>query len=239
LVLIEDLVGARNGDQVAGCRFEEAALAVRGLAALHAGFWGDPSLAASEWLPTPNLTPGAIKANFRRSRRHYFELLGHLLPPHFSEAIEWVDSHLGAVLDRISGPPITLLHGDYRLDNLFFEGHQLRAIDWQIVSRGLGTWDLAYFVTTCLREEVDAREEQRLLELYHDELLDRGVTSYGRERCQRDYALCKIFAAYGGVASAESIDVDGERGEELMLVSRRRFFSRVPVGPYDALLGNA
>jgi hypothetical protein len=41
------------------------------------------------------------------------------------------------------------------------------------------------------------------------------------------------------VASAESIDVDGERGEELMLVSRRRFFSRVPVGPCDALLGNA
>ena len=46
--------------------------------------------------------------------------------------------------------PHTIIHGDYRLDNLFFgtdeSDYELAVIDWQIASRGGAAYDVAYFI---------------------------------------------------------------------------------------------
>lgn len=46
----------------------------------------------------------------------------------------------------------TLLHGDYRLDNLMFDD-QVHVVDWQTVTVGLPARDLAYFPGTSLHTE--------------------------------------------------------------------------------------
>jgi hypothetical protein len=55
VVLLEDMSPAEAGDQVSGCRPEDAAAVMPELAALHAPRWGDPTLLDIAWLdrPTP------------------------------------------------------------------------------------------------------------------------------------------------------------------------------------------
>ena len=50
VLLMEDLAPARQGDQLAGCTPEEAAVAIDELVKLHAPRWGDPALAELDWL---------------------------------------------------------------------------------------------------------------------------------------------------------------------------------------------
>ena len=51
---------------------------------------------------------------------------------------------LPLVAEELSRPPVTLAHGDLRLDNLFFhEACGVRACDWQLTGRSRGMRDLA------------------------------------------------------------------------------------------------
>lgn len=237
LLLIEDLAPRPVGDQIAGCDRARAQRAARDLAHLHASFWGDPRLEqASTWLPGLNGTPRLARAVYPRGRARFLKESGELLPEGFVEAVDWVYDHMEPVLDAIAAPPCTLLHGDFRLDNLFFDENETFAVDWQSVARGRGVLDWAYFVLGSLQEGCGEAEEEALLAEYHASLVASGVSDYEFERCQRDYGLCKLAVAYGNVAAAHLIDIEGERGDELLRLIRQRLSHRLPPPPWDRLL---
>ncbi len=50
VLLLEDLGGARLGDQVAGCAPGEAARALRAIAPMHAAHWASPELSSRWWI---------------------------------------------------------------------------------------------------------------------------------------------------------------------------------------------
>src|SRR5271168_3453846 len=54
-LLLEDVAPAVQGDQIAGCSPEQASLAVRELARLHAPVFGDTQLGATPWLNQENV----------------------------------------------------------------------------------------------------------------------------------------------------------------------------------------
>src|SRR3977135_1914731 len=54
ILLLEDLAPACQGDQLAGCSIDQAAIAVAELPKLHAPLWGDPSLESMPWLHRNN-----------------------------------------------------------------------------------------------------------------------------------------------------------------------------------------
>ena len=77
-----------------------------------------------------------------------------------------------AVLRRLGEPPRTLLHGDYRPDNMRCrqlaqrEAAELVVYDWQFAAAGRGGYDLAYFLALSLPAEARRRDEARLLAEY-------------------------------------------------------------------------
>ena len=150
--------------------------------------------------------------------------------------MDWADRNLEDVLTCLATAPSTLLHGDYQLDNLFFEGNDLRAIDWSSVSLGPGMLDWAYFVTGSLRHDVSPDNERSLIESYLEVLNRRGITSFGFEECYRNYLLAKIFTAYNMVSAPKWTK---QKGEEITLLMRRwneRLFQRMPDPGWDELL---
>ena len=55
------------------------------------------------------------------------------------------------LLDDLATEPTTMIHGDFRADNLFFEPDgSVAALDFQLIGTGRGAYDLAYFVTQSL-----------------------------------------------------------------------------------------
>ena len=239
VVLMEDLGARPVGDQLAGCGPYEARRVARALAALHAGFWEDPGLIACDWVPRPDWNTKGAHVGYRTGRRPFVREYGAPLPGHFLAATDWVDAHLGAILARLSTPPRTLLHGDYRLDNLLAGEDGIVAVDWQSIAFARGVTDWAYFAMGSLPGSVDALEEQALLRVYHEALLDEGATDYPFAACERDYVLSKLLIAYANVAATRFLRLDGERGDALLATIRERLVARVPPPPWAGLLSSS
>ncbi|MCH8901478.1 MAG: MMPL family transporter, partial [Chloroflexi bacterium] len=148
VLLLEDLAPARMGDQMAGCTRAEAELCIGNLAKFHATWWESPRLAEMDWLPmtADPLRAQVLEDNYREAWPAFAEYLGDRLSPAMREIGERFGRSVPAMIGRYSKPPHTIVHGDYRLDNLFFttsqDGDSLAVIDWQISSRGTGVFDI-------------------------------------------------------------------------------------------------
>lgn len=196
-LLLEDLAPRRPGVQVEGCSPERARGAIRNLAGLHAPRWNDASLYDLDFLIAirgqerveflAGLTTAAADAFVGR----YEAGLGAADVATLRTAAEAVGPWL-----MMPATPFTVLHGDYRLDNLMFgeTPEDVVALDWQTASVGPPARDLAYFLGTCLEVEQRRQCERELVELYHHELCSRGVPDYDLEQCFEDYRLGQLQA---------------------------------------------
>ena len=134
VLLLEDLAPAVAGDQLTGCGAEEAALAVAELVNLHAPRWGDESLASLDWLHNDTAEGREMMALMLPSlwdgfqHRYAADLL-----PHVEQAGDTLFAGMRAWLAP-SDSPRTVVHGDYRLDNLLFAPVPRRA--WRAWSTG-------------------------------------------------------------------------------------------------------
>ena len=66
----------------------------------------------------------------------------------------------------------TLVHGDAKLANFCFsqDSNKVSGLDFQYVGGGCGMKDVAYFLGSCLDEEIIATKEEELLNMYFDSL---------------------------------------------------------------------
>jgi hypothetical protein len=191
-LLIEDMGSGRVGDQAAGCSVEEAERALRTLARVHARFWESPLL-NRPWINASDDAAEVVHGIFRRAAPTFEERFRDRLTPTMRRMTEWADQHGVALLHRMARRPRTLVHGDYRLDNLIFNDgdaeHPVTVIDWQAITSGNGLIDVAYFLRPNLPPEVADRHEEDLVEVYHQELVSQGVMGYSLEQCREDYVL--------------------------------------------------
>lgn len=175
VVLLEDLAPAEAGDQIAGCGAEEAVSAVAELAALHAPRWGDPTLLDLAWLDRPS--PDAAKPTAEGIGLLFAGFVDRYrdrLEPGVLELSERLMASLeGYLLDRPG--PWSVLHGDFRLDNLLFGGPRVAVVDWQTVRIGSPLCDVAYFIGSALHPDARRDNEADLVEAYRVALAGAGV----------------------------------------------------------------
>ncbi|CAO5177469.1 Aminoglycoside phosphotransferase [Frankia sp. AiPs1] len=190
-LVLADAHPARAGRQVDGCAPAQADTAVRNLAALHAPFWGLADLGDGvDWLRrTDEVGLGFMAEVLAASTAPFVERYAGRLPAEDADTLRRV----AEVSDRwgrhVSGRH-SLIHGDYRLDNLLFEGSSaVIAVDWQSLEIGFPGRDLAYFLSTALAPARRRAHERDLIRAYHQRLTELGVTGYPLEDCFHDYRL--------------------------------------------------
>jgi len=223
VLLLEDLAPAEQGDQLVGCTPAVAAEAVRELVGLHAPRWGDPALADIEWL--------------RGDRETGIAMMSMLLPTLWAGFTERYDAdldddvrvagadlfeHLLAFLTPTGGPE-TVVHGDYRLDNLLLrpDGGVAGVVDWQTVTLGAALSDVAYFIGAGLSAEDRRAHEEQLVRDYHRGLGDAGVTGYDWDRCWADYRRGTFAGLMMAVAASMLVERTA-RGDEMFLTMAAR-----------------
>lgn len=224
VLLLEDLAPARQGDQLVGCTPEAAVSAVDELVALHAPRWDDATLVSLEWLHRDpeaerNVMMTLLPAMWAAFRERYDAALG-LEPVQVGEA-------LFGRLERLLDPPdgaITVVHGDYRLDNLLFDPRDdtvRGVVDWQTCTVGLGAFDVAYFIGAGLVPEDRRREEGGLVRRYHRGLTTAGAPGYSWEQCWETYRL-GTFAGLVMAVGASMLVERTARGDEMFMTMARR-----------------
>ena len=175
IVLLEDLAPASPGDQLSGLRGDDAAAAVDELAALHAAGWDSPELAALPWLNRSSADSAALMTAVLADLYPGFrERYAARLDPDTVTLIEDFLPHAGSYLSASAGPR-TIVHGDYRADNLLFGQVRPAVLDWQTCSFGPAAGDLSYFLGSSLRVPDRRQHEHWLVRRYHRALASGGV----------------------------------------------------------------
>jgi hypothetical protein len=193
-LLLEDLEPRAPGVQVLGCSPERARGAVRNLTGLHAPRWSDPGLLDLDFILGPSADGAAFLGDVTKSACDIFvdRYGSELGDTDVATLRDSADVITEWVLARPE--PFSLIHGDYRLDNLMFGAadDDVVAVDWQTLAVGPPARDLAYFLGNSLEVEQRRTSEEELVDAYHGGLVERGVTGYGRDQCFDDYRLGQL-----------------------------------------------
>jgi aminoglycoside phosphotransferase (APT) family kinase protein len=225
VLLLADMAPAEQGDQILGCTPAQAHLAVTALAGLHGPRFNDPA-----WLSfTGTVMPKPDEATARGlgditgvAAQTTLEKLGPRMDPADRATVSESAALIGDWLWN-APPRFSLLHGDYRLDNLLFDPDHTRVtvVDWQTLAVGLPARDLAYFIATSLPADERAAHERDLVAAYHRALTGYGVSGYDVETCWQDYRLgmlqVPLISTLGHAFSAAT-----ERGDEMALTMLTR-----------------
>ena len=237
LLLLEDAGAGRCVDQVVGATEGQVFSVVEELAKLHASWWEHRALAELAWLPSiagPVNTAGVPMA-LDACVPHAATFLR--LPEWYAQYRETVTE----VLARLAELPSTLVHGDMRLDNLFFDvgTDPLLVVDWQIVMRGPGIYDLAYFLSQSVTVERRRAVERRAVETYRRRLVELGVDPPSVEELWDGYRLASLFCVCYPLIAGGTVDPADERAVALCRQMTERCISVVEDLDAVALLAMA
>jgi hypothetical protein len=225
VLLAADMAPAVQGDQIGGCTPAEAELAVRALAGLHGPTWRDP-----KWADFPGLAMSMPNDDAAKglgdiavmATQITLDRLGARMSADdrdtAAEAMSMVTPWLLADRQRFS-----LMHGDYRLDNMLFDPDRttVTVVDWQTLGAGLPARDLAYFTGTSLLPAARRLAEEDLVATYHAELSGYGIVDYDRDTCWRDYRVGMLQVPLLSVLGC-AFAISTERGDDMMLVMLER-----------------
>ena len=113
-------------------------------------------------------------------------------------------------------PPLGLVHGDYRLDNMLFHDGTCTVVDWQTLGFGPAMRDAAYFLGSALPVEERRAHEESLVRAYHDELLAHGVAGFDWEQCWEEYRRQCFLLLVMTIAPAMVVERT-DRGDDMFM----------------------
>jgi hypothetical protein len=229
LLLLESLTPAAVADQLEGLSLARAQLAVGELAGLHAPHWGATSLDATFPRTADDADAPGVAELLPALFDGFLERHGEALSAPARAVVAWLRPRLPAYYAGHGGPA-TVQHGDFRTDNLLFDGRggavPMATVDWQMVAVGAGALDVAYLLTTSLDVEDRRRHERDLLARYLDRLCALGVTGYGAEALFEDYAF-HCFQGVVMLVCASMLVERTARGDAMFLTMIERSASAV------------
>lgn len=220
LMLMEDCSACERFDQTAAvpASIEDLQRIVESAAKLHARWWnvsqfpkgvlvaGDPvraaftAMVAGGWQALLNGGPGSqtIPASGRKVAQCFADNYADLV------ANRWPTDHL------------TVMHLDFRLDNMFFDraSNEPVIFDWQGACTGRGPYDLAYLLSTGFAPGFRRQHEAALLRRYHDTLVSEGVRGYSLEAARQDYRFGMAHSLWV-VPFTAILDLSSARGQAL------------------------
>lgn len=211
-LVLQDIAGASQGDQIAGCSVDDARTAMLALARLHAPVLGDLALGTADYLNQPNpLTQDLLTQLLPAFLDRYGDAIA---PEHAALCERFVPSINGWHAD--ARPPLGLVHGDYRLDNLLFGDGTCTVVDWQTVTWGPAMLDASYFLGGALSVEDRRAHEEELVRAYHGALLEHGVQGFAWETCWEEYRRQTFHNLLMAIA-ASMLVVRTDRGDEMFM----------------------
>ena len=215
VLVLEDIADARPPSQVEGGSLDDALISLATLAKFHAHHWmNEESIAVSDRIWALNRLPKVSQASYARNREEFIGRFGELVGDEKMRVIDDTQDRLEDLLAPLAQDPWTLLHGDYRLDNIMFRPNgEIVVIDYQLLSKGRPGWDVAYFITTALSADYKS-EEETMLKHYHETLLRAGITNYSFEELVDDVELTKLLLAHRLVGSRDAFDTELQNSDE-------------------------
>ena len=229
VLLLQDLAAeAEVGDQVVGLPLNSVEDSLRSIARLHAATWSRAGLPDEHWMWDRSKTIKLAQAIYLNGRKETARVIAPYMSPRTLDLLKSVKKTGIERLRRMyAEQPQCLQHGDYRPDNMFFDGdgNVASVIDWQGTNVGPAIFDVLYFLLSALEVDDPDAHADALMRVYHDELVANGVTDYPFEQMMDHYEEMLLIFIHGMPLLVANIDFGDGRGVELLAGNLRRFES--------------
>jgi hypothetical protein len=215
-LLLEDLAasGCRFGDVTSPSDPVRASAVMRALARLHASFWESPRLHGDlarlgRTSPEdPVFRVGRVICDL--SVRRALGRFGELVPEALRRAAGFVGERRLTLESLWARPPLTLIHGDAHLGNLFFDGEEVGFLDWQVAQPGQGLRDVTYFLTNSLSIETRRGHGEELIRVYLAALSEAGGPSVPFSLAWEQHRLHALYTWISCIVTAAAATLQSE-----------------------------
>lgn len=206
-ILLQDLGGLRTVSQIDGLEMDDAKAALDQLAIHHVEWWNrrdDLSQLRCNFPIDHEMYPVLLPGLFENG---YAEVSKHLeVPDIVHEVAKTYAERIGPNMAKLGDSPRTLLHGDYRADNLMFdEDGTPWVLDWQITGGGTAAYDLGYFLSQSVTSEMLAENEAELLAYYQDQAVAAGAERSDFDGFEWMYRLAVLHCIIYPIGAGEGV----------------------------------
>ena len=224
--LLEDLSPYTLGNQLAGASVSQAKVILDHLAKLHAKFWQGENLATIDWLANDEVHDEEADAYIQEifgAAWQYLKQQNKITLP--ESVLAFGDNIIQRGIRKFTDAiPVTLIHGDFRLENMYFDKDEPVIFDWEDIGLAPCTIDLAYFVGGNLPVALSQYDTQLLME-YHKHLLDYGVENYPFDELMAHYRIAMVDSFIQGILTYHN-NVENSSSAEFAQAIAARFIAR-------------
>ncbi len=218
LIVMEDLADYEVGSQVAGATLRQTELAIDELAKLHSAFWN--KVGSIDWVPGiahsyhAEALAGGCAIGWPNMEERFD------LPETISRYREPFLKAIPALQEERMQAPITLVHGDFRMENVMYGStprqHDIIVFDWQGPLKARGMFDVSLFLGQSTRTEVRREHERDILNRYLEGLLAGGVSGIDADFIWEDYQRCMLYNWIYTAVVAGTLDTSNELAQAWM-----------------------
>lgn len=213
IILMADLHDYQVGDQIIGADLHQTELAIDELVKLHGSFWNKVDNLA--WIP-------GIAESYHADNMLNFSdpawdqmlgVFGEFVPADIANMKGAFRKALPSLQARLRQKPDTLIHGDFRMENLLFgtqPGHDpIAIIDWQGPLLGNGLVDVCLILGQSTQTDIRQAHERELLNRYASGLAAMGITY--NQNIWEDYRYTHLYNWVYAAVVAGTLDASNER----------------------------
>ena len=239
IMVMEDLSGYALGDQVEGCSVKQAEMSIIEMAKLHAAFWEKVDSDDFKFVPYhfPTVHSDAMLQGAIAGWDAMVAVFGDVISPELKSNKDKFLTTVPKMQEWIVSHPHTLVHGDWRMDNLMFgvepDHAPMAVLDWQGTLRSKGVQDLAYLLSHNMDVTERRDNERALVAMWHSELLKNGVKNYTAEQAWDEYRRAVLYLWVYATVIAGTLDPSNERGKAFMTAMVTR--SSTAIGDLDGI----
>ena len=201
-ILMEDLTSTHEKDT--SPNFQYGLEVASALARLHVSGWGEERVQKLDGCISDKAQLDRYIGHVRQGLDPLLEATRPDFPGSWQETIlEVFEHHPSKMWERTNNPTgFTIVHGDVNPGNILYpvDRGKVYFLDRQPFIWSLTTWlgvsDLSYLMVQYWETEKRRNLEMSVLEQYHRQLIDQGVSDYGWEQLLADYKLCIPQAVY-------------------------------------------
>jgi aminoglycoside/choline kinase family phosphotransferase len=230
-ILLEDLGDLTIVTQAEGASRGQALSAVNAMARLHATHWGAAETGGIGSAIDPRPRAASLGDAVLRGWDAFIELYGDLLTDEFRASRDSLAAAIPTIASNLERTSPTVVHGDYKLDNLLFGepggADEVVVLDWQGMRAGSAAEEFAGFLQASLTVETRRLTESELLSRYARVLAGQGVPAYDGRQLRQDYRLGLLTAIAGPIGGCEQVLSGGWAGGDAERDRRIREYSRI------------
>jgi aminoglycoside/choline kinase family phosphotransferase len=235
ILILEDCSCYKIVDQVEGLDYEQTKQAIISIADFHARWWDAPDLLSFDWIPKPH--DDTLAMSFIDTFRNSWDLAVKsqefldFLPEGGLEVGKKIYKHFPWLLSGVPDENLTIVHFDYRADNMFFDSENSEnpviTIDWQLPLISGGILDVAYLLSGSIKIDLRRKIETEIIKLYLKQLEENGITGLDFDTAWDAYLRSLMAYAYLPPLSFTRLDGSDPRAIELGKAHFNRLYGAI------------